>query len=829
MPRVSSRDRGRPASAAVRAGTACGLLCAWLLVTAAPAAGEDAPPAPAPTPSPSPTPSPLRATRFSLAPTIDSDLLRDLPFGHGLWSAFETFEPTAIVDRIENGGLYVGEPGLLGVRGSSWTQTSWRLDGLDITDPDRTGTPLLLADNEALEAIDVAAGLASAAEPGAGPSITLRLRRPAAAWHKALEADLVPSGTQQGTSRGGAPAIAHYDGFASSHLRVDGPLVKDRLGLLVAASRVRSRRLERADPRPLEGRETGVLAHLVYTPASGDELRVIGAVQATLHPYAGRARFGGGDVREAGSYRQLQSTWEHRGQRPWSLSAGYARGAFDPELGDAGGVVDRLRDGPLQQQFGGTSRRSRLGISGWVDPLTNGRQALRLGGSLAWDGSNTRPAGPRGLTPETVNGLPARLWDYGWAGPESRWRGLDAALYLDNRLRFGPLALQSGVRFESTRARAQGTPRGIDWQALSPRLSARLRVTGGLTLLGGYARYRHRLPLNLLGFGDPTAAQGVVYRWLDANGDGVFQPGERGPLLARVGPGGPFSSIDPGLRPPRSKEVFVGFDARAGSWGVRFLAYHRREKDFVTSVNVGAPASVYDVSYVPDPGDDIVGSTDDYLLPIYNRRPESFGQDRYLLTNDREKGQDKGLEVTIAGTIGKRLRLHVGATASKSFVPAGYTGFLATENDPGVVGERLEDPNATTLSKGRPFFERGYTLHAAATFRAPCDIRLGAVARYQDGQHFARLVIPTDLNQGPVAIKAIYNGDSRFTYVLTLDLRLEKGFSAGRTRLAAILEAFNLRGSAIEVEEDVAWGPSYRVTSAVQPPRAIRLGLRWEF
>ena len=103
------------------------------------------------------------------------------------------------------------------------------------------------------------------------------------------------------------------------------------------------------------------------------------------------------------------------------------------------------------------------------------------------------------------------------------------------------------------------------------------------------------------------------------------------------------------------------------------------------------------------------------------------------------------------------------------------------------------------------------------------------MARYQDRQHFARFVIDPDLHQGPDPVKAITNGDSRFTYVLTVDARIEKGFTLGRTRLAGVLEAFNLRGTGIEVEEDVTSGPSYRATSAVQPPRALRLGLRFDF
>ncbi|HEV7499350.1 MAG TPA: hypothetical protein VGQ33_05060, partial [Vicinamibacteria bacterium] len=65
---------------------------------------------------------------------------------------------------------------------------------------------------------------------------------------------------------------------------------------------------------------------------------------------------------------------------------------------------------------------------------------------------------------------------------------------------------------------------------------------------------------------------------------------------------------------------------------------------------------------------------------------------------------------------------------------------------------------------------------------------------------------------------------------LTIDAKIEKGFAVHRgARLAAVLEAFNLRGTGIEVEENVTWGPYYRETSAVQPPRSLRLGMRLDW
>ena len=50
----------------------------------------------------------------------------------------------------------------------------------------------------------------------------------------------------------------------------------------------------------------------------------------------------------------------------------------------------------------------------------------------------------------------------------------------------------------------------------------------------------------------------------------------------------------------------------------------------------------------------------------------------------------------------------------------------------------------------------------------------------------------------------------------------------GAVRVAGVVEAFNLLDMQNEVEEDVTTGPSFRVVTATQPPRAVRLGLRLE-
>ena len=97
------------------------LLSCFILAIAVTGAAQDVTPSPVPAASPVPVASPAPAATpspeapRSLGPAFDAALLSSLPMSNGVWSIFETIESTAILDRIESSGLYVGEAGLMGV------------------------------------------------------------------------------------------------------------------------------------------------------------------------------------------------------------------------------------------------------------------------------------------------------------------------------------------------------------------------------------------------------------------------------------------------------------------------------------------------------------------------------------------------------------------------------------------------------------------------------------------------------------------------------------------------------------------------------------------
>jgi hypothetical protein len=334
----------------------------------------------------------------------------------------------------------------------------------------------------------------------------------------------------------------------------------------------------------------------------------------------------------------------------------------------------------------------------------------------------------------------------------------------------------------------------------------------------------------MLAFGDPGEPVFDVSRWNDANANGRLDPGEVGVLVARAGRGPSVASIDPAVRAPHTDEfVLSGERALGRKMRLSASAVVRRERDLIRSTNVGVPVSGYRAELVPDQGEAYDSPADDRPLVVYDRLPSSFGLDRFLLTNMAgERATFEGIEIDWRYS-GIRWWSFLGASASQTDGSGGNRGFRSDENDQGVIGELYENPNAASFSTGRMFFDRAYVLKWSTGYQGPHEIRASAIARYEDGQPFSRLVVAEGLAQGPEIVSAYHSGRTRFTFIGTIDARLEKGFTLGPRRAAIQLDLFNLTNFGYEVEENVVTGSTFRHTTAVQPPRTLRLGFHVEF
>jgi hypothetical protein len=767
--------------------------------------------------------------------------LADLPSGRTAWSLLDTAHPFVITDRMDNGGLWSARPAALGGSGPSWTQTQFRLDGLDVTDMREGGAPAVYPDLGLFDAVQVETARLGIDTAGPGLAVSLIPKRPGDMWRGTGEAFVTPGGWQPDPTPGNPPELGRYDHWTDASIAVNGPIT-GRTGLFASIRGTNGSRFEREEPVELQNNVASLYGHLVGTAGTDRELRVTTALSRATRPFDGRARYADRDVEERGRMVLGQAAVEQvRGGQLVAVSGGFHRVSNEPEAtsGVLGGNIERLLDGaPLSYGDEANTISQRWTLAASMAPApgawVNDAHWLRVGASVS-GARATNKAIFQPLFGELVDGVPARVWDVHPNAPESKWTSTTFSAFAGDRWTVSPrVTADVGLRLDHDSGSAEGAANGISWTTALPRFTVRWapRDNSPLTVSTGYSWYRNRLPLNYLSVGDPAGPTGTMYRWDDRNGDLVFAQNEM-TAVAFVGSccaNGVASVIDPALKAPYTAEFFIGAEHRLGQWRMRMTGVDRRERNLVALVNSGIAANEYVPIEVVDPGIDVDGGTTVQTLRLFGRTPAMLGRDRYTLTNpDGLTALYQGVDITVDRALFQRWYFRFGGSAYRIKSTGANRGFLSTENDHGLVGEALLSPNALVSAEGRSFFDRAFVIKLSGAYRAPGDVRIGMVARYQDGLPFSRLVLTDSFIQGRDFVMAIPRGAQRFTYMFTLDAKVEKDLTFGRRQVGLILEAFNLTNANIEAEEYVVSGSNFRHVSAIQPPPAVRVGLRVGF
>jgi hypothetical protein len=429
---------------------------------------------------------------------------------------------------------------------------------------------------------------------------------------------------------------------------------------------------------------------------------------------------------------------------------------------------------------------------------------------------------------ERVDGAPARIWTvHAGAGTDDR-RVTTIAAYANERLSFGRLTLDGGLRLETMNGSAEGAARGIRWTTWLPRATLRWDIVdfAGLSAVASYRRSAYQLPANVLAVGSPNAPAADVAVW---NGASV------GPLVARVGPGtggdATLTQIDQDLERPITNELVLGLESRP--WPSLLLYVTRvtkREEPLLAVLETAIDPAEYRTLQVPDVlYSPILSPFGAPEVTVYERPPDSYGRDRYLLSNRVDDSASSWAIEFGARASTDRLLLWISGLLSWAVGPAAAVGFHPTQNDQDVLGNLFVDPNSRSHDRGQLFPDRSHVAKAAAVIMLPWRMRLGVLARYQDGQPFGRVVVVPNLNQGTTAIRVVRNGSAAFTYTGTLDVRLQKTFTAGGSEVTTLLDVYNLPGLHHEVSEYVATAPDFRRPTALQPVRTAVVGVRITF
>jgi hypothetical protein len=746
----------------------------------------------------------------------------------------ETTIAAVTSDRFDASGTGTGVAPKIGAYDASWTHTTYRLGDLDITNPLRPGTPLVLPDTASLDRFSIASAPSLVEMSSPGAHLDLAPLRPGSAPSFTFQGIFSPQAWA--ASPTSPSSIATLRSLEDASFAFSGPIDGDRMGAAISARVTHTTRQERGQPPDQTATLGSFAGHVVIAPRAHDEVRLLGVYQRAEHPLDAWIPLDNPD-HASDVFALFQGAWERSDpdRFAWRVAAGVQHAFLDPLLlSNATATIDSVNDGailPIMMQPTGSTTAFRMAADLKRRPASTGTHDWRVGATFEHDVMHPELLASQNAL-EFVNGEAARIWQFlpDTSGTTSLWHETTSAIFGADRIKLGDRAwVEGSVRLETVSA-SNGGASSVSWTDIYPRAAfkATLNQAAGLGVFLDVSRAGMPLPPLAPAFGDPHAPVGNVYQWTDANHDGLAQLAERGPLVARVGPGAgagtPLSEIDRDLARPAVIQTIAGVSVDRPRWSVALSAIIRRSSNLL---QVEDPGAAYTLIQMPDEGLNEGGPKTE-LLDTYSRTPASFGLDHYVLTNPA--GLDstyEGLDAS-AQLRSERVVVAFTATAARAHSTSAVRGFRADENDPGVL-DVSANPNALVNGLGRPFYDRGYTGKIAAGFRLPHDIRLGMILRYQDGQPFARLAVAEGLTQGPEPIRAYPNGRTRFSFVGTVDVRVQKDFAVGRGRIGVFADMFNLFNTDREVEEIAASSADFRAVSAVEPPFSLRLGLRVRF
>lgn len=785
---------------------------------------------------------------------------RRLPLGPSLWSLLGPLGASSAAEPADFGGLGAARLPYYASEAGSWTRTGYRFNDLDLADPYQPGKPVLFPH---------LAGAGRITE-GAG-SVRVLTRDAEGPWRGRFGTEL----TGRALAGDNLSALAMQAGLlrperfrwlAENRFELGGGL-GSRTDLFVSAAGRWARQsvpreavYDQLDTRLLTGSaggrirlgrkdrvRAGFTDSRIYlsgfgAPAAFEALAARRmAPPFELHPLG----------REDDRLDSVQAGWSRELNPAASLELRYGYGIADLNTSSPPGAGDGPRldllsgrvegDAPLA----GLAGRSRHGAALLVHWQTSSKSTgrVRVSAEIDWQRAAFRnrlgvPGDRHRLllrampvsevrfnTPLDSRGRLTELRP-ALAGGWEAMRRLTLSAGIAVQLARGSLPEQSSPPGAFRPARHFPARRNVlAWNDAAPWVAVRITALPGLlSLTGHYRRSLQPVAGRYLDYASPNSLSGHEYRASD------------GALLRRFG--GEFAQIDPRMRRPYADEFGAGAEARLpGGLEGRLRLFRRDDRRRLAAVNIGVPFSAYHAVPIADPGGDwIAGTFDDRRLLVWEQDPHTFGQDRFLLTNARLGSFSAGLAAELS-LERSRYWWRLSFAAEKGYATTN-PGNAAWENDPGVVGSLLADPNTLLHATGRIYFDRAYLARfygGASLPRTAGALEAGWVVSYWDGLAFGRRLLVEGLAQGPLVLMATPRGSPegghRTKYNLIVDLRLSRRIVLPRGGLRLWADIFNLPNVSHAVRERDMSGPEFnlRLPVAIQPPRFLRVGAEYEF
>jgi len=205
--------------------------------------------------------------------------------------------------------------------------------------------------------------------------------------------------------------------------------------------------------------------------------------------------------------------------------------------------------------------------------------------------------------------------------------------------------------------------------------------------------------------------------------------------------------------------------------------------------------------------------------------------DSYLMNPPGAERDFKGVELTL------NKRYSRGWSLMASYVWQDAVGLISTSWGGSTANSGLFDnPNSHINQYGHASLSPRSQVKVLGMVAGPWGINVSGFFRYFTGQRYTRTLHSSDMGvtlaQGNETINAEKRGSRELPSQVILDLRLEKLFRLGGTKVAFFADCFNLfNGNKATSVHTRSGSPVYVFgqMTAIQDPRAVRLGFRFEF
>lgn len=428
------------------------------------------------------------------------------------------------------------------------------------------------------------------------------------------------------------------------------------------------------------------------------------------------------------------------------------------------------------------------------------------------------------------------LWTYAIFANDT-WRvsnrlSLNLGLRFDKYSGFLPEQEHPASRFNPTALSFPAQDNVFDWNFLSPRAGVTFDLLGnGRTVLKlNYGEYWWNPGADFLFNVSPNVNGGwnKRYAWTDPNGNGVFDLGEQGNLVATSG-GAATESLDPNLEDTYTRELAAWFERELiANLGVRTGVVWRGQRQRFQRVNTFHAFENFSVPIqIPDPGPDgRVGTSDDGpAIPGFNLAAQFLGQTNNVQQN--VDGSDSDFYTwEITGTKRFSNRWSLLASFAHTWVKEFASNYFGNNVRQYALAVTPND-QINTVDGRHEFTTWQAKVHG--TWDTPWwDVRLTPILRHQSGQPYGR-TFQFGFNYGTQTVLAEPLGTRRQDNVTLLDLRVEKVMRFGRTSLSGFVDVFNMFNA--NAEQNITWssGTSFLRPSNIVPPRIARFGVKFDW